>query len=181
MFGSKTSWQLVLASLLVLLSGGWTQLASPASAQLISVSSQPNECIRPAVSSGNLTLEICTSQVHYRIGELVDITLILTNSGPETIQLDTLTSNIIVMDRLGALKLRQADLNLCLTPQSCSISPGQSTSRALATWATGEPFSQATLSGPYVVHASVSTCPTGAPCLEVVDAMLRITVSVPQN
>src|SRR2546428_14192205 len=85
------------------------------------------------------------------------------------------------MDRLGASKLRQVDLNSCLTPESCSLSPGQSMSDILARWITDEPFSQATLSGPYTVHLAILACPNGSPCLEAVDATLRITVAVPQN
>jgi len=181
MIGSKTACQIVLVSLLILLSGSWSQLVTTAAGQTVPTSPQPQNCVRPEVSSVNLSSTICTSKVHYRFGETVEIVLTLTNTGPDQLQLVTLSGSVFIMDRLGASKLRQADLNSCLTPESCSLSPGQSMSDILARWITDEPFSQATLAGPYTVHLAVLACPKSAPCLEAVDVTIRITVAVPQN
>jgi hypothetical protein len=178
--GSKTACQIVLVSVLILLSGSWAQLATTAAGQTIPTS-RPQNCVRPEVSSANLSSAICTSKVHYRFGEIAEFVLTLTNTGPDRLQLDTLSGSVFIMDRLGAPKLRQVDLNSCLTPASCSLSPGQSISNILARWITNEPFSQATLSGPYTVHLAVLACPIGSPCLEAVDVTIRITVAVPQS
>ncbi len=179
--GSKTACQIVLVSLLILLSGSWSQLVTTATGQTIPASPQPQNCVRPEVSLVNLSSAICTSKVHYRFGETVEIVLTLTNTGADQLQLVTLSGSVFIMDRLGASKLRQVDLNSCLTPESCSLSPGRSMSDILARWITDEPFSQATLSGPYAVHSVVLACPNGSPCLEAVDATIRITVAVPQS
>ena len=181
MIGSKTACQIVLVSLLILLSGSWAQLVTTAAGQTIPASPQPQNCVRPEVSSVNLSSAICTSKVHYKLGEIVEIVLTLTNTGPDRLQLDMLSGSVFIIDRLGASKLRQVDLNSCLTPESCSLSPGQSMSDVLARWITDEPFSQATLSGPYTVHSAVIACPNGSPCLEAVDVTIRITVAVPQS
>jgi hypothetical protein len=181
MIGSKTACQIVLVSLLILLSGSWAQLVTTVAGQTIPASPQPQNCVRPEVNSANLSSAICASKVHYRFGEIVEIVLTLTNTGPDQLQLVALSGSVFIMDRLGAPKLRQVDLNSCLTPESCSLSPGQSMSDTLARWITYEPFSQATLSGPYTVHLAVLACPKDTPCLEAVDVTIRITVAVPQS
>jgi hypothetical protein len=179
MVGRKTLGQMAMMFLLMLLGGSWTHLAGPVAGQTISAALQSENCARPEVSSLNLSSTICTSRVHYSFGGIVDVVLTIANTGVSTIQLNTISGSVFIIDRTGAPKLRQADLNFCITPEGCTLPVGQSISEVLARWVTNETFSLATLSGRYMIHAFATACPTGAHCLEVDDAMIQITVSVP--
>ena len=114
MLRSKTGSKAILVSLLILLGISWTHLATSATGQLIPTPSSPENCVKPQASSGNLTLDICTSKVHYNFGEVVDIVLTLTNTGPTPLQLDTFSFSIFVVDRLDAPKLSLSRLQLVL-------------------------------------------------------------------
>lgn len=166
---------------LAVLGGSLTNLAMPVAGQPSTASSDLTNCINPPVSSGNLSLSVCTSRVHYSFGETVNFVGILSNTGAAPLQLSTLSSSLFVIDRLGSTRLREANLNMCVTDASCSIPAGQSIIDRLANWSTGDPFFQAKISGPYTSVVSVTACPTNQSCLEANFVTLRIVVSVPHN
>lgn len=138
-------------------------------------------CINPPTVSGNLSLVICVSKVHYSFGETVRFVGILTNTGETPVQLSTISTGAFIMDRLDSLVLREAGFNFCFNPTSCLIPAGQSMTVSIANWFTDDPISQARVSGPYTAFPGLSTCPTVGPCLESDVLSLRIVVSVPQK
>jgi len=140
----------------------------------------PN-CINPLTVSGNLSLIICTSKIHYNFGETVRFVGILTNTGETPVQLSTISTGAFIMDRMDSLVLREAGFNFCFNPTSCLIPAGQSMTVSIANWFTDDPISQARVSGPYNSFPGLSTCPTVGPCLRSDVLSLRIVVSVPQN
>ena len=168
---------LILTLVGVWLTGFTTQVAGQSSANSPGLAN----CIKPPTVSGNLSLSICTSKVHYSLDETVAFVGILTNAGNFPVQLSTISTSAVIMDRLDSLVLREAGLNLCFKPTSCLIPAGQSMTVAIANWFTNDPFSQAKLSGPYTASVGLTACPTNGPCLESDFLSLRIVVSVPQN
>jgi hypothetical protein len=171
----------ILLLVLAVLGGSLTNLAMPVAGQKSTASSDLINCINPPISSGNLSLSICTSRVHYSFGETVNFVAILSNAGPASLQLSTLSSSVFVIDRLGSTRLREANLDQCFTSASCSIPAGHSIIVSLANWSTGDPFFQATISGPYTSLVSVTACPTNQSCLEANLVTIKIVVSVPHN
>ena len=138
-------------------------------------------CVNPPTVSGNLSLVICSSKMHYSFGETVRFVGILTNTGDIPVQLSTISTSALIMDRLDSLVLREAGFNFCFNPTSCLIPAGQSMTVAIATWFTGDPVSQAKLSGPYTAFVGLTACPTNGPCLGSDVLSLTIVVSIPQN
>src|SRR5712664_3230521 len=138
-------------------------------------------CINPPTIAGNLTLTLCTSKIHYSFGEAVRFGGTLTNTGDTPVQLATIFTSAIIMDRMDSLVLREAGFNFCFNPTSCLIPAGQSMTVAIGKWFTDDPISQARVSGPYTSFPGLSTCPTVGPCLGSDVLSLRIVVSVPQN
>jgi len=138
-------------------------------------------CIDQSTVSGNLTLTICTSKIHYSFGETVRFVGTLTNTGNTPVQLSTISTSAFIMDRMDSLVLREAGFNFCFNPTSCLIPAGQSMTVAIANWFTDDSLSQAKLSGPYTAFVGLSTCPTVGPCLGSDFLSLRIVVSIPQN
>jgi hypothetical protein len=170
----------ILLLVLAVLGGSLTNLAMPVAGQQSTASSDLMNCSNPPMSSGNLSLSICTSKVHYSFGETVSFVAVLSNTAATSLQLSTLSSSVVVIDRLGSIRLREATFNLCITSASCSIPAGQSII-GLANWPTGDPFFQATISGPYTSLVSVTACPTNQSCLEANFVTIRIVVSVPHD
>ena len=119
--------------------------------------------------------------MHYSFGETVRFVGILTNTGDTPVQLSTISTSAIIMDRLDSLVLREAGFNSCTPATSCLIPGGQSMTFAIANWFTGDPVSQAKLSGPYTTFVGLTACPTVGPCLGSDVLSLTIVVSVPQN
>ena len=138
-------------------------------------------CIKPPTVSGNLSLSICTSKIHYSLGETVAFVGILTNTGDTPVQLSTMSSSAIVFDRVDSLILREAGFDFCTPSTSCLIPAEQSLTVSIANWFTDDPPFQAKLSGPYTAFAGLTACPTNGPCLGSDFLSLRIVVSVPQN
>ena len=171
-----------LLLLILALVGVWlTSFTTQAAGQ-----SSPNppglaNCITPPTVSGNLGLSVCTSKVHYSLGETVAFVGILTNAGDAPVQLATISSSAIVTDRVDSLVLREAGFNFCTPSTSCLIPAGQSMTVAMANWFTNDPVSQAKLSGPYTASVGLTACPTNGPCPGSDVLSLRIVVSVPQN
>ena len=119
--------------------------------------------------------------IHYSFGETVRFVGTVTNTGDTPVQLSTISTSAIIMDRVDSLVLREAGFNFCTPSTSCLIPAGQSMTVAIANWFTDDPFSQAKLSGPYTAFAGLAACPTNGPCLGSDFLSLRIVVSVPQN
>jgi hypothetical protein len=138
-------------------------------------------CINPPTIAGNLTLTICTSKIHYSFGETVRFVGTLTNTGETLVQLSTISTSAVIMDRLDSLILREAGFNFCTPSTSCLIPAGQSMTVPIANWLTDDPLSQAKLSGPYTAFVGLTACPTNGSCLGSDFLSLRIVVSVPQN
>jgi len=171
---------IVLLSLVLL--GGWlTTFTAHATGPLSAGSSGLANCIDQPTVSGNLTLTICTSKIHYSFGETVRFVGTLTNTGDTPVQLSTISTSAIIMDRMDSLILREAGFNFCTPSTSCLIPAGQSMTVAIGNWFTDDPLSQAKLSGPYTAFAGLAACPTNGPCLVSDFLSLRIVVSVPQN
>ncbi len=171
----------ILLLVLAVLGGSLTNLGMPVAGQPSPASSDLMNCISPPITSGNLSLNICTLRVHYSFGETVNFVAILSNTGAASLQLSTLSSSVVVIDRLGSTRLREVTFNLCIADASCSIPAGQSIIDRLANWSTGDPFFQATISGPYTSLVSVTACPTNQSCLEANFVTIRTVVSVPHN
>ena len=164
----------VLLSLVLL--GGWlTTFTAHATGPLSAGSSGLANCINPPTIAGNLTLTICTSKIHYSFGETVRFVGTLTNTGETPVQLSTISSSAIVIDRVDSHILR------CALSTRCLIPAGQSLTISIANWFTDDPPFQAKLSGPYTAFAGLTACPTDGPCLTHDFLSLRIVVSVPQN
>ena len=168
---------LILALVGVWLTSFTTQVAGQSSANSPGLAN----CIKPPTVSGNLSLSICTSKIHYSLGETVAFVGILANTGDTPVQLSIMSSSSIVMDRVDSLILREAGFNFCTPSTSCLIPAGQSMTVAIANWFTDDPLSQAKLSGPYTAFVGLTACPTNGPCLGSDFSSLRIVVSVPQN
>lgn len=141
-------------------------------------------CIARPITSGSLSLNLCTQKAHYAFGETVTFVGILTNNGPSPVYSAPATS-ATVQDKLGHTVLQEAILRLCIVAQNCLINPGQTSTIIIANWQTNNQFHQASFSGPYTALLSVRTCPQAPPttpsCLEADFVPLRITVSVPQS
>ena len=166
---------------LVLLGGWLTTFTAHATGPLSAGSSGLANCIDQPTVSGNLTLTICTSKIHYSFGETVRFVGTLTNTGETPVQLSTMSSSAIVFDRADSLILREAGFDFCTPSTSCLIPAGQSLTVSIANWFTDEPFFQARLSGPYTAFAGLAACQTNGSCLDSDFLSLRIVVSVPQN
>jgi len=171
----------ILLLTLALLGAWLTTFNAHATGPMFPDSSGVANCINPPTIAGNLTLTICTSKIHYSFGETVRFVGTLTNTGETPVQLSTISTSAIIMDRLDSLVLREAGFNFCFNPTSCLIPAGQSMTVAIANWFTDDPISQAKLSGPYTAFAGLAACPTDGPCLVSDFLSLRIVVSVPQN
>ena len=166
---------------LVLLGGWLTTFTAHATGPLSAGSSGLANCIDQPTVSGNLTLTICTSKIHYSFGETVRFVGTLTNTGETPVQLSTISTSAIVFDRVDSLILREAGFDFCTPSTSCLIPAGQSMTVGIANWFTDDPPFQAKLSGPYTAFAGLTACPTNGPCLAPDFLSLRIVVSVPQN
>ena len=158
-----------------------TTFTAHATGPLSAGSSGLANCIDQPTVSGNLTLTICTSKIHYSFGETVRFVGTLTNTGDTPVQLSTISSSAIVFDRVDSLILREAGFDFCALSTSCLIPAGQSLTISIANWFTDDPPFQAKLSGPYTAFAGLAACPTNGPCLVSDFLSLRIVVSVPQN
>ena len=158
-----------------------TTFTAHATGPLSAGSSGLANCIDQPTVSGNLTLTICTSKIHYSFGETVRFVGTLTNTGDTPVQLSTISSSAIVFDRVDSLILREAGFDFCALSTSCLIPAGQSLTISIANWFTDDPPFQAKLSGPYTAFAGLAACPTNGPCLAPDFLSLRIVVSVPQN
>ena len=126
-----------------------TSFLAPAAGQ--PSSSSYNNCIDRPISSGSLSLNICTQETHFRFGETVTFVAILTNNGPAPIY-SAPASSVTVQDRLGHTVFLSATLLVCIAIQNCTIKPGQTMTITIP-WQTNSQFFQAIISGPYTVSA----------------------------
>lgn len=144
--------------------------------------SRPKNCISQDIVSGNLTLNICTSSIHYRQGQVVIIQFLLTNTGPESLTMNSITDSVIITDPNGKVVMREAGFECFAGTGNCTLSA--STTREITVrWNTSDPLTAANVQGLYKISASLSACPVSGTCLETVASqlILRMTVTNPRD
>jgi hypothetical protein len=132
-------------------------------------------CIENPITSGNLTLNICTTRAHYKSGSIVNILFLLTNTGPDTMQMSTITGGVFITSPSGK-PVMILEIVECLGNLGNCLLPAHSTRTITARWNTSDPFTTATVSGTYKIDLSLSACPVNAPCIEAVASQLLVTV-----
>ena len=132
-------------------------------------------CIEHPITSGNLTLNLCTSRVRYESGDTVNILFLLTNIGPDSMQISSMTGGVFVTDPTGRPTMRLQIIE-CLGNLGNCVLPAQSSRTITARWNTSDPLAAATMSGTYTIHLSFTACPINSPCVETVDSQLPVTI-----
>jgi hypothetical protein len=132
-------------------------------------------CIEHPITSGNLTLNLCTSRVRYESGDTVNLLFLLTNNGPDSMQMSSMTGGVFVTDPTGRPTLRLQIIE-CLGNLGNCVLPAHSSRTITARWNTSDPLTPSTMSGTYTIHLSFNACPINSPCVETVDSQLPVTI-----
>ena len=142
-----------------------------------SLESNLKNCIKQPIVSGNLTLTLCTPRAHYESGDIVNILLMLSNTGSASLQMNSITAGVFITDPNGK-PVMSLQIFECFGGFGNCVLSAHTTRTISVPWNTSDTLTAATVSGPYTINIGFSACPVSGSCLETVASQLKVTVAL---